>query len=380
MTIPPPNLPEEFLAAVCKEPVQLKSQDLHAMLALVRSLNRLGANPAYRETIAPTLPAAARFDPGHSSVMMGYDFHLTDVGPRLIEVNTNAGGGLLPLLAASGRNEISPKLLHPAQHRKLVGSFLEDFRGFRRDSQARPTSIAIIDENPAQQFLYPEMCAFAELFRSTGIPAEILAPEQLSYTADGVFHGGRRIDLIYNRHCDFYLQSPAMARLCNAYLQKQVCLTPNPWVYGLLADKRRLALFSDAEQLRRLNVSEQGIALLTRIVPKSRLLADCVLDEVWTSRKELVFKPLSLFASRGVLLGKSISRKRFDELPVEQTLVQDFVSPSQIQLTDGSSLKADFRLFAYRNRIIGVAARLYQGQVTNLRTPGGGFAAVKFIG
>ena len=30
-----------------------------------------------------------------------------------------------------------------------------------------------------------------------------------------------------------------------------------------------------------------------------------------------------------------------------------------------------------RDRILGVAARLYQGQVTNLRTPGGGFAPVR---
>ncbi len=40
-------------------------------------------------------------------------------------------------------------------------------------------------------------------------------------------------------------------------------------------------------------------------------------------------------------------------------------------------MKTDLRLYAYRNRVLGVTARLYRGQVTNLRTPGGGFARVR---
>ena len=42
-------------------------------------------------------------------------------------------------------------------------------------------------------------------------------------------------------------------------------------------------------------------------------------------------------------------------------------------------MKADFRLYVYRNRVLGISARLYQGQVTNLRTAGGGFAAVQVV-
>ena len=347
------------------------------MVALVRVLNRLAANPAYREAIVPLLPETARFDPGYSAVMMGYDFHLSETGPRLIEVNTNAGGGLLALLSGRDQKHLSTDLLTSPQRGKLLGSFLDDFRAFRRDPSARPEFIAIIDEAPDEQFLYPEMQAFVELFRSSGIEAEILAPEQLSCDAKGVFHNGRRIEMIYNRHCDFYLQSQELAGLRAAYLAGEVCLTPNPWLYGLLGDKRRLALFTDARRLAEIGIPETDISLLSQVVPNSRLLADCDPDEIWSSRKELVFKPLSLFASRGVLLGKSISRKRFEALPTEQTLVQEFVPPSQISVDDDTAMKADFRLFAYRDRIICAAARLYQGQVTNMRTPGGGFAAVR---
>jgi len=38
--------------------------------------------------------------------------------------------------------------------------------------------------------------------------------------------------------------------------------------------------------------------------------------------------------------------------------------------------KMDVRLYTYGGRILLAAARLYQGQTTNFRTPGGGFAPV----
>ena len=39
-------------------------------------------------------------------------------------------------------------------------------------------------------------------------------------------------------------------------------------------------------------------------------------------------------------------------------------------------LKSDIRLYTYDGETLLMAARLYQGQTTNFRTPGGGFAPV----
>jgi len=55
------------------------------------------------------------------------------------------------------------------------------------------------------------------------------------------------------------------------------------------------------------------------------------------------------------------------------------VPPSEQAITHDateSTLKYDVRNFVYRGRVQLLAARLYQGQTTNFRTPGGGFAAV----
>ena len=48
---------------------------------------------------------------------------------------------------------------------------------------------------------------------------------------------------------------------------------------------------------------------------------------------------------------------------------------------DGSaeSRKTDVRLYVYNGQVLLTAARLYQGQTTNFRTPGGGFAPVFVI-
>ena len=43
------------------------------------------------------------------------------------------------------------------------------------------------------------------------------------------------------------------------------------------------------------------------------------------------------------------------------------------------SLKFDVRCYVYDGHIQLVAARLYQGQTTNFRTPGGGFALVREV-
>lgn len=355
---------------------ELPRPALREMVRLMHALYALGNLPAYRRLVLPQLPKTARFDPGHDAVMMGYDFHLTPDGPRLIEVNTNAGGGLIAYQAQFGSPGGEARGRDRFQ-RGFLASFNEELA--RHGGRQALRRVAIIDEKPSEQFLYHEMLTYAELLRQQGIDAAVVDPAELQACASGVSLQGQPVDLVYNRHCDFYLESEAMAGLRSAYLTGSVCLSPNPFVYGLLADKRRMILWSDEEVLTEMGLPDRVRELLLRTVPNSRLLAGGDLEQAWQQRKQLAFKPVTRFGSRGVLLGRKISRKRFDELPPDWTLVQQLVPPSEVTAEDGEVMKADFRLFAYRNRLLGVAARLYQGQVTNLRTPGGGYAAVRIV-
>ena len=365
---------------ISKVTARLSRRDLREMVALVRLLFRLSRSDRYREQVIPQLPEVCRHDPGHASLMMGYDFHLTNDGPRLIEVNTNAGGGYIAWLSEAQARGHDPINLTQRIEKRLLASFLQEFHDYSvGQSRQGLCRVVLLDEEPEQQPLYPEMVACRDWLRSVGISADIAAPRQLSADQKGVFYAGERVDLVYNRHCDFFLESCELEGLRNAYLAGTVCLSPNPFAYGLLADKRRMILWSDPGSLDELGVSAREKEWLLNLVPASRLLADWDADDLWAKRKQVIFKPVTRFGSRGVLMGKSITRKRFAVLDPQTTLVQQVVAPSVATSDDGEEFKVDLRLFVYRDRLLGVGARLYQGQVTNLRTEGGGFAPVRLV-
>lgn len=352
--------------------------DLRLMLRLVRLLFRLSQSLSYHQKVFPLLPEVACSDPGHASLMMGYDFHLTPTGPKLIEINTNAGGGYLSWLSEQQTGKISTINLSKRYEARLLGSYLQEWRDFT-GSDSPLKSIALLDEDPQSQPLFPEMLACCEWLCEQGFDAQVVSPQQLDVKSDGVYFCRKKIDLIYNRHCDFFLETEIMADLRAAYLAGTVCLSPNPFAYGLLADKRRMILWSDSQGLNDLALSTPERELLLDMVPRSLLFKDCQPDELWAQRKDLIFKPVNRFGGRGVLLGKSISRNRFNELDPLSTLVQQVVLPSIEQDQAGREFKVDLRLFVYRNHLLGLGARLYQGQVTNLRTEGGGFAPVRIV-
>jgi len=363
--------------AVSPYPAPVSRLQLKQMLAFMRLLYRLQRNPAYLELVEPQLPETARFDPGHDAVMMGYDFHLAEDGPKLIEVNTNAGGAMYAYFAA--HRELIGKCPPPGPFpRRLLETFWRDWQRFSGQPDSRPQCIVIIDEEPAGQNLFPEMECCRSLFLREGIDCEIVDPRELQASSEGVFLNGDLVDFVYNRHCDFYLESDEMAGLRSAYLAGRVCLSPNPRAYGLLADKRRMILWSDLATMRACGLSGTELELMGQVVPHSRLLADLDLEQTWAGRKRNIFKPVGRYGGKGVLAGRSMSRTRFAAMPPEGTLVQELVPPS---LTPGGDeeFKTDYRVYAYRDRAIGIAARLYRGQVTNLQTPGGGFARVELV-
>ena len=356
----------------------LKRTDLRRMMHLVRLLFKLSQSTAYRDMVAPQLPESARFDPGHASLMMGYDFHLTASGPKLIEVNTNAGGAYLAWCSEQKAGAVSAYNMALRYKQRLLKSFIQEWTDFSNGNSSL-SRIAIVDEEPHNQPLYSEMLACCNWLCEQGYDARVAAPQELRLRADGLYLQDDKIDLIYNRHCDFFLEDEVMADICSAYLNGTVCLSPNPFAYGLLADKRRMILWSDSEVMTGLGVANEDVELLAAVVPHSRLLRDCAEDELWAERKGLIFKPVTRFGSRGVLLGKGITRKRFAELDPETTLVQTVVPPSVENGEGGQDFKVDLRLFVYRDHLLGIGARLYQGQVTNLRTEGGGFAPVILV-
>ncbi len=355
----------------------IKMADLLGMVRAAKILTRLAESASYRQYVAGQGKEVTRVDPSYGSVFMCYDFHLTASGPKLIEINTNAGGGLLALLAHTPAPDIAAVRVPTLLRDNICSAFLATYRAYRGGEQGRPANVYIFDQNPEGEFLYPEMQVFAQLLRECGMPAKIVGAAQLRYEQDGVYVGADKVDMLYMRHCDFYLDDPALVELKRCYLERQVCLSPNPFDYALLSDKRRLRQFSDRAFLKDMGLSEREVTGLLRCVPEANLLADVDQDEIWASRKKWVMKPVEGFGSQDIYFGKKISKTRFSSLDRENTLVQELVLPSTVAIPGQEEMKADFRLFAFRDQVFGLAARLYRGRLTNMQTDGGGFAVVK---
>ena len=73
------------------------------MAAVTGALEAVVALPAYREAVLAYAPEIARRDPGARGVFAGLDFHVSADGPKLIEINTNAGGALVAAMLAEAQ-------------------------------------------------------------------------------------------------------------------------------------------------------------------------------------------------------------------------------------------------------------------------------------
>jgi hypothetical protein len=344
---------------------------LKQMIHLVRDLQLLCEHPAYPSTLNKLAPIA-HFNQSHFSVLMGYDFHITeDNQAKLIEVNTNAGGLWFTNQSyCPNIHQFSTKLA-----KRLLATFLNEYRLFKKNKSAVPRLVAIIDQDPQNQFLYPEMQLFMQLFKQAGINCIIIDPSEIEAKASQLYFKKQLIDLVYNRHCDFYFSSPEMSAIYNAWQNQTTCITPNPRIYGLLADKQRMADWHQSDILE--NLLPAKIAYrLHKALPKTHLFSDLNHEDLWSQRKKWVFKPLNSYASRGVYIGAKLTKNKFNSFNTQETLIQELIKPSTTLSPDGEKFKTDFRLFTYRDQILALSARIYQGQVTNLRTPNGGFSRV----
>jgi hypothetical protein len=367
-------------------PVFHSLRDLETMTAVVRMIETASRLPAYQDAVLTWAPEIARLDPGPRGVFMGYDFHLGADGPKLIEVNTNAGGAFLNALLAKAQRACCPEV-ELAFRLPLIADFdaglirmfeaewaLQRGRGGER-------RIAIVDDDPESQYLYPEFLLARQVFRRHGMDAVICDASALRYAEGRLWVAGAPVDLVYNRLVDFSLEAASHAALRAAYLDGAVVVTPNPRNHALLADKRNLTVLSDRTRLEGLGVPQRLAEHADRI-PRTLPVAPENADDLWERRKRYFFKPATGYGARAVYRGDKLTRGAWQHIAAGGYVAQEFAPPGErmIELDDSRQLrKSDIRLFTYDGVVLLAAARLYQGQTTNFRTPGGGFAPVFFL-
>lgn len=364
-------------------PVFLSEADTRGMAQLVRAIEAVAELPAYRDVALAWAPPIAGMDFGPRGVFMGYDFHVAPDGPKLIEVNTNAGGAFLSALLAKAQRaccrevEIGLMRSHADEFEPAVlRIFVEEWT--RQRGSGRPGLIAIVDDKPEGQYLYPEFLLARQLFLRHGIDAVIADAAELRYTDGQLTIRDHAIDLVYNRLVDFSFERPEHAALRAAYLDGAVVVTPNPHIHALFADKRNLSVLSDRPLLESWGVPMAVLQDLSG-VPRTVIVTPENAPQLWDTRKNWFFKPAGGYGSKAVYRGAKVTKGVWAEIVSGGYVAQAFAAPSErLVRLDGIAepRKTDVRLYVYNGQVLLTAARLYQGQTTNFRTPGGGFAPV----
>lgn len=366
-------------------PAFLSRRDRDAMASVIREVESLVQAEGFLRAALAQAPPISHLRFGPRGVFFGYDFHLTEGGPALIEINTNAGGAFLSLLLAECQSPPCPTLTtmrseatpSAVTERALVAMFRREWQLQRGDAPLR--TVAIVDECPAEQLLHPELLLCQAMLRRAGIGARILPPEGLTLRAGALFDGDAEIDLVYNRLTDFLLESPSVAPLRAAYEGGAVVLTPHPRAHATQADKGLLVWLSDDDWLRHQGVPEATRALFSARIPRTELVDAVRRERLWSEREGLYFKPIRGFGSGGVHRGDELTPETWAKVQDGDYVAQQLVRPNDRTLAVGGRpvpFQMDVRAYAYDGEIQLLGARLYRGSTTNLRTPGGGFAPV----
>ncbi len=360
--------------------VFLSANEVAEMQEVVAAIERVARLAAYKAAVLSWAPEISREDHGPVGALMGYDFHLGVDGPRLIEINTNAGGAYLNAVLARAQRACCAEMDTPLPPQAFEHAGFRMFQSewMRQRGTGAPNRVAIVDDSPEQQYLYPEFVLARQILAARGLDAIIADSNHLRYERGRLSVEGRPIDLVYNRVTDFAFDQPEHWALREAYRDGAVVVTPNPHNHALLADKRNLALLSDPAMLEAWGLEPTHLAQL-KSVPRTVLVTPENAGDLWKSRKGLFFKPTSGHGGKAVYRGDKVTKGVWTEIELGGYVAQTLVRPSQRMIKIDDALQArkmDVRLYTYDGQVLLVAARLYQGQTTNFRTPGGGFAPV----
>ncbi len=367
-------------------PTFVSERDLLRMLATTQAAERASRLAAYQEKVLSSAPEIARHDFGPRGVFMGYDFHVTPEGPKLIEINTNAGGAFLNAALLNAQRacckEVNDRFLLPdgeGFEAAIAAMFRNEWR--LQGMTAPLRTIGIVDNAPEQQYLYPEFVLAKAMLERQGFDVHICDPAELTFSDGALRAGDRTIDLIYNRLVDFTFDKPEHQVLRRAYEEGAVVVTPGPHHHALLANKGNLIILSNPGALRQMGADEGDISALIT-VPQTQAVTPENAPQLWGERKRLFFKPLGGHGGKAVYRGDKVTKSTWAEIAGGGYIAQQLITPGERIVEIGEayeSRKMDVRLYTYDGKLLIAAARLYHGQTTNFRTPGGGFAPVFIV-
>ena len=350
-------------APFSQETVFLSQKNWQSIQEVVKTFYQLKEDPLYQKAVLKNMPESVKNPNQHNSPLMAYDFHIQEKdNVKLIEINTNAAAFLLAnLLYQSSSKEFESSL------KALKKSFLEEWKLF--NPHKKTPKIVLIDEGIEKQKMQLEFFMYQDFFKSMGWDLEILESKSLSIDEEAFLYTPHqeKIDFIYNRTTDFYFENHP--HLFKAYQYKSCLILPQPRDYALLSDKKR---FLDWQNLHQLQVIQKHLLKTVPFDEENK-------ENLWKNRKKYFFKIQQGYGGKLAYRGSSLSHKKREELLRYNSLAQEYVSPSILIDSQNQKWKVDLRAYAYKDQVQQVVARVYQGQITNFKAKGSGFAKVEIL-
>jgi hypothetical protein len=361
------------------------------MARLVAAVERVVALPAYRPHV---LGCAAEIGapctrPRRAASFLAMTSTWGKAGPQLIEINTNAGGGLLNAVAGAGAESLLRRRRRPCCRATSAATrpsimFLDMFRAeWRAFADAAGNLRALCAASPsstrrrATQYLYPEFVLFQRLFEQAGIPRRDLRSGRTCICATVRCGTAGCASTWCTTGSPISASTrPPMPDLRAAWLADAALLTPHPQAHALYADKRNLVTHCATRPCWKRGASmPETRAILAR--PRSRAPSwsgPHMADELWARRKAVVLQ-----AGGRLRLEGGLSRRQDDQARVRGYPRRQLHRPGP-----GAAVLAHAETWARRRwsssstcatmsmpgHVQLIAARLWQGQTTNFRTPG----------
>jgi len=367
--------------------VLLDSSDVKLMTGVIETIESLVHSKQYLTDKLRRTPLLAEWQRvSGDGMIMSYDFHINDHGPKLIEVNTNAGGAFVikellsvtesvyPPCCGFGPLAMSRERLHTMLQTEWISSGRE----------GAPGTAVIVDDNPEEQYLYPDMQIAKNYFEVSGVKTLIADTHELKFRNGFLHCRDEVVDIVYNRSTDFTLQSDVNEAMLNAALCGAALVAPNPFHHALYADKSNFIDWTDGNRQLQYELSTAQSALLIAHLPETRLLSMENAVDLYKERKRLFFKPVDGYGGKAVYRGDKITRGTWQQLLEAVSSGSRYIAQSTVAPTlravdsngEQARLKYDVRIYTLGGEPLIAAARMYQGQTTNFRTEGGGLAPV----
>ncbi|MBC6415823.1 MAG: hypothetical protein GDA46_05470 [Bdellovibrionales bacterium] len=345
-----------------KKTIPLKKTHFKAIKQVVEKIYQLKTEAPYQKKILNHLDPISQSQ--QDSMLMGYDFHINEDTVKLIEVNTNASAFLLANFLYQSSNENFEDSL-----KALKNSFFWEWKKFK--PHKKTPKIVLIDEQIKTQKMLIEFFMYKDFFKSMGWDLDILDSHDILIDEKNFLYTTKkeRIDFIYNRSTDFYFNKHP--HLAKAYKHQTCLILPQPRDYALLADKKR--------QIDWTQQTFPQIQSIQKYLLKTKSLTKENNTLFWKNRKNYFFKISQGYSGKLVYRGSSVTRKKWEQLLKNKSLAQEYFPPSYLIDSSKQKWKIDIRAYAYKNQIQQLIARIYQGQLTNFKVKGSGFAKIKII-